>query len=222
MKDIPVLFENPDILVVNKPSGIAVQGGEGITVSIPDILERQTGGKIYPVHRLDRDTAGILVVARNSRAAAEYASYFAGREIEKKYRAVCFGRPESGAGIIKLPAGRAGNEKPAETSWRLEDATEGASLIELELGTGRMHQIRIHLASIGCPVIADDKYGDFRKNRDVRSRFGIRKLQLVSCDLTIPVGKSPVHFTIPLPEHMTACLEALGLSLPGGVLTRLP
>jgi 23S rRNA pseudouridine955/2504/2580 synthase len=215
MKDIPVLYEDQDIFVVNKPSGIAVQGGEGISVSVPDILERQSGAKVYPVHRLDRDTAGILVVARNSRAASEYTAYFAGRGIEKKYRAVCFGSPgTNSSGIIKLPAGRAGNEKPAETFWRLEAAGSDASLFDLELGTGRMHQIRIHLASIGCPVVADDKYGDFKKNREARSRFGVRKLQLVSYSLLLPVGGAKVRFEIPLPEHMSACLEAFGIPVP--------
>lgn len=212
MKDIPVLYDSADILVVNKPCGIPVQGGEGVTVTIIDILERQTGSKIYPVHRLDKDTAGILVVARSSRSAAEYSKYIEDGALVKEYKAICFGSPGKKEGIIKLPAGRAGNEKPAETSWHIDSEANGYSLISLCLGTGRMHQIRIHLASIGCPILADDKYGDFTRNRTVRSEFKVRKLQLTACALTIPVGKSCRHFTIPLPEHMAACLQAVGLS----------
>ena len=211
MKDIPVLYDDDDILVVNKPCGIAVQGGEGITVTILDILERQTCTKIYPVHRLDKDTAGILVVARSSRAAAEYSKHIADGALVKKYRAVCFGEPKTKAGVIKLPAGRSGNEKPAETSYIVESTANGCSLLSLELGTGRMHQIRIHLASTGCPIIADDKYGDFKRNREVRTQYKIRKLQLASCSLLLPIGASSVLFTVPLPEHMIACLDALGI-----------
>lgn len=211
MKDIPVLYSDDEILVVNKPCGIAVQGGEGVTVTVIDILERQTRAKIYPVHRLDKDTAGILVVARSSKAASEYTTLISGGSLVKEYRAVCFGEPKQKSGVIKLPAGRAGNEKPAETSFRLLGAANGCSYLSLELGTGRMHQIRIHLASIGCPIIADDKYGDFRRNREIRSELKVRKLQLAACSLSLPVGKSVAHFTIPLPEHLALCLEALGI-----------
>ncbi len=211
MKDIPVIYTNTDILVVNKPFGIAVQGGEGVTVTIIDILERQSGGKIYPVHRLDKDTAGILVVARSARAASEYSKYITDGAFVKEYRALCFGEPPQKSGIIKIPAGRAGSEKPAETSWRMEAGANGFSVLSLGLGTGRMHQIRIHLASIGCPIIADDKYGDFKRNRKLRTDFKIRRLQLTACSLTLPVGTEEKHFTIPLPDHMIECITQLGI-----------
>ena len=217
MKDIPIIYEDSDILVVNKPCGIPVQGGEGVSVTLIDILERQTGSKIYPVHRLDKDTAGLLVVARSSSAAAAYARHIAGNALVKEYRAVCFGQPRAASGTIRLPAGRSGNEKPAETSYRVEAAAGGCSFLSLGLGTGRMHQIRIHLASEGCPIVADDKYGDFRKNREIRSQHQVRKLQLAACALTLPVGSSPIRFTVPLPEHMAACLDALGLVPPTGL-----
>ena len=220
MKDIPILYDNADILVVNKPCGIAVQGGEGVTVTILDILERQSGSKIYPVHRLDKDTAGILVVARSSRAAADYSRHIAGKSLVKEYRAVCFGIPERNSGMITIPAGRSGDEKPAETAWQVESSVKGSSgltgysLISLSLGTGRMHQLRIHLASIDCPIVADDKYGDFSRNRTIRSEFKVRKLQLCACALTLPVGNSTMRFTIPLPEHMLECIASIGLSVP--------
>jgi 23S rRNA pseudouridine955/2504/2580 synthase len=217
MKDIPILYDDDAILVVNKPCGIACQGGEGVTVSILDILERQTGTRIYPVHRLDKDTAGILVVALSSAAAAEYSGYIASGSLSKNYRAVCFGVPREEAGVIKVPAGRHGNEKPAETSYRVESSATEASLVSLGLVTGRMHQIRIHLASIGCPIVADDKYGDFAKNRAARSSFGVRKLQLAAYSLEIPVAGKRRRFTAPLPDHMVACLAAFGLSEPRGI-----
>jgi len=169
------------------------------------------------VHRLDKDTAGILVVARSSQAASLYSRYIADGSFKKEYIAVCTGVPSRGDGVIQQPAGRAGNEKPADTAWHTEAAANGYSVLRVGLGTGRMHQIRIHLASVRCPIIADDKYGDFGANRKLRAEFGIRKLQLAACDLTIPVGKSARHFTIPLPEHMTACLSALGLPFGNGL-----
>lgn len=211
MKDIPVLYDGSDILVVNKPSGIAVQGGEGVTVTALDILERQTGTKIYPVHRLDKDTAGILVVARTPAAARAYTAHIAEGSLVKRYQAVCFGVPAKKKGLIRSPIGRPGEEKPAETSYSLEAEANGASLFSLELGTGRMHQIRVHLASIGCPIIADDKYGDFKKNREARSTLKIRKLQLVACSLSLPVAGEIRQFSVPLPEHMLACLSAFGI-----------
>jgi len=211
MKDIPVLYSDTEIYVVNKPCGIPVQGGEGISVTLLDILQRQTGAQVFPVHRLDRDTAGLLIVARSSRAAAEYSGHIAAGRLVKRYRAVCFGVPPERSASILLPAGRAGERKSARTTYLVEASTNEASLLSLELDTGRMHQIRMHLAGIGCPVIADDKYGDFRKNREIRSRLSIRKLQLAAVELTLPVRGAAKTLTIPLPDHMAACVAALGL-----------
>ncbi len=213
MKDIPIVYEDADILVVNKPSGIACQGGAGVSVSIIDILERQTGKKIYPVHRLDKDTSGILAVALSSAAAAKYSQAVASKSLVKEYRAVCFGKPPRDQGRITTPAGRAGNEKPAETEYRVESAAGGASLLTLSLGTGRMHQIRVHLASIGCPIVADDKYGNFAMNRAVRSERGIRKLQLCAYALSVPFGGRLNRFEIALPDEMLACLASFGIDL---------
>ncbi len=211
MKEIPVLYSDTEIYVVNKPCGIPVQGGEGITVTLLDILERQTGSPVFPVHRLDRDTAGLLIVARSSRSAAEYSGHIAAGRLVKRYRAVCFGIPSEKSASILLPAGRAGERKAARTRYLVEASTDAASLLSLELDTGRMHQIRMHLAGIGCPVIADDKYGDFRKNREIRSSLSVRKLQLAAVELTLPVRGSTKTLSIDLPDHMIACLEALGL-----------
>lgn len=213
MKDIPVLHEDTDILVVNKPCGIPVQGGAGITVSIIDILNRQTGSKVYPVHRLDRDTAGILMIARNPAAASRLTRLIGSRDIIKKYTALCHKTPQKPEGLITIPVGRGRDRKPAETRYQVISSAADCSLIQAELGTGRTHQIRIHLASIGCPVLADDKYGNFAQNRVVRKEFGIRKLQLAATELILPAGMNmPVHFTIPLPVHMADAAAVLGLT----------
>ncbi len=214
MKDIPIIHSDADILVVNKPAGIAVQGGAGITVTILDILARQTGEPVFPVHRLDRDTAGLLIIARSSEAAARVCRAMEEGSLVKSYRAVTFGTLPRDSGRIDTPAGRADNKKDARTEYAVEAACDAASLVYLTLGTGRMHQIRSHLAGIGCPIIADDKYGDFRRNREFRSRHGIRKLQLAAVDLSVTLGGQSLRFSIPLPEHMELCLTALGIPLP--------
>ncbi len=212
MKDIPVLYEDTDILVVNKPCGIPVQGGAGITVSILDILTRQTGSPVFPVHRLDRDTAGVLLVARSAAAAAHFTRLIGSRDVTKKYTALCYQTPRPPKGLITIPVGRGSDRKSAETRYRLVAAANDFSLIQAELGTGRTHQIRIHLASIGCPVLADDKYGLFPQNRIIRKNYGIRKLQLAATELVIPSGSGkPRAFTIPLPDHMADAAVALGL-----------
>lgn len=210
MKDIPVVYQDDEMLVVNKPAGIAVQGGAGISVCLLDILERQTGKKVYPVHRLDRDTAGLLVVALTPVSAAAYTQYIAGSSVKKVYRAVCAGQPKALTGTITTPAGRADDLKSAYTDYRVESSVSGYSFLSLRLGTGRMHQLRIHLASIGCPIIADDKYGDFRKNREMRTLYKVRKLQLAACELELPLGSALRRFSAPLPAHMSECLVAIG------------
>lgn len=212
MKDIPIIYEDEGILIVNKPCGIPVQGGEGITVTLLDILARQCGQPVYPVHRLDKDTAGLLVIAKNSKFASEYTRLFADGALRKTYQAVCFNQPPNNSGVIVASVGKKGSEKPSETRYRLLGSANGASLLELELGTGRMHQIRVHLASIGTPVIADDKYGDFTKNKAVYKEKRIKKLQLAAIHLEIPVAGMRTSFDISLPEHMGACLEALSIS----------
>jgi 23S rRNA pseudouridine955/2504/2580 synthase len=214
MKDIPVLYCDDDVLIVNKPAGLAVQGGEGITVTVLDVLERQTGARVFPVHRLDRDTAGILVVARSSKSAAALTGLFPTGSLVKRYRAIVFGMPPAQEGLIDTPLVREGTTKDATTAYTLESSVRGHSLLALTLGTGRMHQIRSHLAGIGCPILADDKYGDFTRNKEVRKSFGIRKLQLAACSLAIPLAGSVRRFTVPLPDHMLAAAEALGLALP--------
>lgn len=216
MKDIPVVYEDDDLLVVNKPAGLAVQGGAGISVCLLDVLERQTRRKVFPVHRLDRDTSGLMVVALNPASAAAYTKYIAGKTVKKGYRALCIGVPPKTKGVITAPAGRAGDMKSAYTEYRVESSIPGFSLVSLELGTGRMHQLRIHLASIGCPIAGDDKYGDFTKNRDIRSLYKIKKLQLAAWELELPLSGRILRLEVPLPEHMLSALAALDMNPPPG------
>jgi len=202
--DIPILFENNFCLVLNKPAGLAVQGGEGVGVSLDSILSQSFSPRPLLVHRLDRDTSGVILVAKNKDAAAGFSALFSGgeaagmaktgRPVIKQYLGVCFGIPEQEQGTIRLELDIRGKEKEAETFFRVLSSGDSGgfpcSLLELELGTGRMHQIRRHLAAIGCPLVGDDKYGDFSLNKKLRKAVGLKRLLLHASRLIIP----------PLPE----------------------
>jgi len=206
---IPVLFENDSCLVLNKPTGLSVQGGKGVKVSLDSILSENCSPRPFLVHRLDRDTSGIILVAKTKEAARIFSALFAGGEtgaqskrrvIIKKYLGVCSGSPKPEQGVIRLgldvkakgrkEAGRAMVCKVSETSYRIVSTGDvggiDCSLLELELGTGRMHQIRRHLALIGHPLLGDDKYGDFPLNRQLRKAVGLKHLLLHASRLIIP------------------------------------
>ncbi|MDR1351753.1 MAG: RNA pseudouridine synthase [Treponema sp.] len=225
MKRIDVLFENNECVVLNKPSGFPVQGGKGVGISLDSVL-KDPGGRFGPavrleegkalllVHRLDRDTSGALLVAKGREAAAKFSALFAaGRArdgssgkgaVRKCYLAVCAGRPSPDSGVIRTGLDIRGKRKTAETGYaRLKGGCLPAggaefSALELELGTGRMHQIRRHLHQIGCPVLGDDKYGDFALNRELRKQGAVKRLLLHASRLVI--ADAGIDVSAPLPE----------------------
>ena len=195
MKNIPVLFENDYCMVLSKPAGLAVQGGEGVNTSLDTILQESFSYRPLLVHRLDKDTSGLILVAKSSESAAAFSALFAKTPpvICKQYKAVIKGIPSPASGIIRLDLEIHGNLKKSETSYRLlacsnskGTARHSFSLIELELGTGRMHQIRRHLMLINHPVLGDDKYGDFKLNKELVKTMKLKKLLLHAVRLKIP------------------------------------
>lgn len=213
---IDILYEDSELIAVLKPCGLAVQGGEGVNSSVDNLLSKQIGNKVYLIHRLDKETEGILLVAKNAKTASEYTRMFSDKDrIKKEYRALCIGIPANKKGCITLPV----EGKPALSDYEVEKSSsftvEGDengllkefSLIKVSLKTGRMHQIRIHLASIGCPIVADDRHGDFKKNKLARKLIGAKKLQLASVSLTFPIKGGTKNVTIPLPLHMRELSE---------------
>ena len=235
MKEIPIIYENNEILIVNKGAGLAVQGGEGVKNPLDSLLSEQLGAKVYPVHRLDKETSGLLVVAKTSVAAHLWTGLIASGQVKKEYQALCFGLVQGLKSSTALgKTGRltqrvqvAGAGKTAETFYQvagvfpaaeiagmkeqLGDLGENSlfSLMNLTLGTGRTHQIRIHLAQAGCPILADDKHGNFKVNKLVKKTVGIKTLQLAATRLTIPLEGRATTFQIPLPPHMEAALAVL-------------
>ena len=193
--NIPILFENDVCMVFDKPAGLAVQGGAGVRYSLDDFLAENFSPRPFLVHRLDKDTSGVILVAKDKASAARFSALFAGKTgITKQYLAVCSGRPEKDCGVISLDLDVRGKLKKSETSYKLLSENQGFSLLELELGTGRMHQIRRHLADVGLPVLGDDKYGDFALNKRLRKSHGIKRLMLHASRLTI--AESAIGFPI--------------------------
>jgi 23S rRNA pseudouridine955/2504/2580 synthase len=195
---IAALYEDEEILVLDKPSGLASQPGEGVRISLVEAVERDFGFRPFLVHRLDRETSGCIVVAKTQAAAARWAGIVESRELGKIYRAVASGLPSGAAGRFDAPVATRSGEKPASTDWRLLASFSGFSYLELGLGTGRMHQIRIHLAAAGLPILGDDRHGDFALNKRLRRETGLRRLLLHARSLGLPGGPT---VTAPMPQH---------------------
>ena len=190
---ISLLYEDEDILVIDKPAGLPAQPGEGVGSCVVSVIERDLGFTPFLVHRLDKETAGCMVVARSSAAAARFSTQLRDRALVKTYRAICSGRPERGSGTYHDALFISGRSQEASTRYRLVSAfgaseawPGGFSLVELELGTGRTHQIRRHCAMHAHPVLGDDKYGDFALNRGLKKAFGLKGLLLWSREIVLP------------------------------------
>jgi 23S rRNA pseudouridine955/2504/2580 synthase len=213
--------------VINKPAGLAVQGGKGIGVSLDSILAARAAaakaaasGTQRPllVHRLDRDTSGLILAAKTKEAAAGFSRLFgngAGKKsVVKQYIAICKGVPKQPQGVIMLDIAVNGKAKESETRYRQLSVLAGGafSMLELELGTGRMHQIRRHLAMTGNPVLGDDKYGDFSLNKMLRKTIKLRHLLLHASRLIIPqtpLTGANLDLTAPLPDYFYLDIPAV-------------
>jgi RluA family pseudouridine synthase len=218
-----VLHEDAHMLVFNKPSGLAVQGGSGVTQSLEDLLAafaKSNGKRPRLVHRLDRETSGVVIAARTKPAAAFWSEAFAGRDVEKVYLAVvCGGAPEPREGEIDLmlrKTNRRGldimevdaNGQSALTRYRTLSATPEAALLELRPTTGRMHQLRAHLAAIGRPIAGDGKYGGLYRIGAVT----IPRLMLHAAALDLPhPGGGRRRFEAAVSPDMAEPLRSLGL-----------
>ena len=176
-----VLYQDDDLLVVDKPAGLAVHPGAGRATGTlaHRLLHHDPGlagvggpGRPGIVHRLDLDTTGLLVVARRPAAYQALVSAFSERRVDKRYLALTFGVPRLEAGTIDQPIGRHrgdrkkmtvhGGGRPALTHYRVRATAEGIALLEIDLATGRTHQIRVHLKHLGHPLVGDPVYGEAR------------------------------------------------------------
>jgi 23S rRNA pseudouridine955/2504/2580 synthase len=208
VKDLEILYEDNSIIVINKPAGLAVQGGKGVKSSLDKILAEMRAPPPLLVHRLDKDTSGIILTAKTREAAARFSRLLSGSPV-KQYIAVCAGCPAKKEGVITQEIPVHGSMKSSKTVYRIIKSQNfldmGFSVLELELGTGRMHQIRRHLAMIGNPVLGDDKYGDFTLNKKLR-KAGVKRLLLHSSRLIIK-GEINLDLSAPLPEYFQPFVE---------------
>lgn len=225
-----LLHEDKKVLVFNKPAGLAVQGGSGVNRHVDSMLEAmrsQKGEKPRLVHRIDRDTTGILVVAKTRGAAAELTASFRHRDTEKTYWAICKGVPRKREGEIstwllkertpegdKMRVARHGEPDAdhAVSKYRVIDQA-GSSLSWLELSpvTGRTHQLRVHTMHLGHPIIGDPKYFDI-ENWEFPGGIQ-KKLHLHARRIRIPhpSGSGILDVKAPLPPHMVQTFNLLGL-----------
>ncbi len=225
LKDL-ILHMDDDVIVLDKPPGLAVQGGTGITRSVDGMLDTlKFGNAERPrlVHRLDKDTSGVLVLARSRGIAAKLTRSFRSRDTHKVYWAIVVGVPAIGAGKIdmalaKLP-GKMGERmvpdekagKKATTLYRvIEKASRNAAWLHLEPITGRTHQLRVHMAETGTPIHGDGKYGG--AEAFIPGQGLSRKLHLHARAIRIPHPgkKGALEVFAPLPDHMRATWEFLG------------
>lgn len=230
-----LLYEDDKVYVFNKPPGLAVQGGSGVSRHIDGMLEamrNKKGEKPRLVHRLDRDTSGVLVIARTRQAAMRLTEAFRKRETRKTYWALVKGVPKKREGKIstwlvkeQTPDGDrmrvAKHGEPdsdhAVSYYRtIEAAANGLSWLEMEPHTGRTHQLRVHAQHINCPIIGDPKY--FVADHNWEFPGGMQKrLHLHARRIIIPhPSGGKIDVTAPLPQHMTQSWNLLGFDEAGG------
>ncbi len=220
-----VIVETPSAILLNKPPGLATQGGSKTYKHVDGMLDAFAPDEDTPrprlVHRLDKDTSGVLLIARTPGCAAYFSKKFSGRSARKVYWALVVGRPDIDEGMIEAPLAKqpgSGGEKmhvdeengaPAKTRYRVvERAGNSASWVELEPLTGRTHQLRVHLAAIGHPIVGDGKYGG---QEAFLTGSVSRKMHLHARRLVIDQPDGPkIDVTAELPEHFAATMQQMG------------
>ncbi|MGB9113312.1 MAG: RluA family pseudouridine synthase [Acidimicrobiales bacterium] len=239
-----VVYEDDEIVVVDKPAGLVVHPGSGnergtlvagLLALYPELADRadDIGATERPgiVHRLDKDTSGLLVVARTARAQAALVDQLASRAMGRSYRALALGSFEAEDGTIDAPVGRSLRDRtkmavvdegrPARTHYRVVrrfDAPFPLTLLDVSLETGRTHQIRVHLAAIGRPIAGDTRYKGAR-SRQTRHALGLTRpfLHAAGLRLSHPVSGKEMVFTSPLPSELESVLARLDASAPGAL-----
>ena len=223
---IDIIFETEDLLLVNKPAGMVVHPSVGhdtgtlVHAALAHSPEMEgIGGEIRPgvVHRLDKDTSGLIILAKNDAALHELQKQFKDRSVEKVYLALVDGQPPTPSGRIEAHIGRdpryrkrmavvhSGKGREAITIYHTKESFSEHSLLEVHPKTGRTHQIRVHLAYIKVPVVGDREYGRRRPTLPVERQF----LHAVSLTIRLPGESTSRRFEAPLPSDLEAVLDDL-------------
>ena len=226
-QDIPVdiIYEDPDIIVVNKPKGMVVHPANGnpdgtLVNAIMNICKDSLsgiGGEIRPgiVHRIDKDTSGLLIVAKNDKAHINLSEQIKNREITKKYVALVRGVIKENFATIDMPIGRSDKDrkkmavrkdgKKAVTHFDVIERFDGFTYLDIKIDTGRTHQIRVHMAEIGYPIVGDMVYSNGKNPFGVEGQM----LHAKSLDFKHPITGKQMHLEAPLPEYFEDVLKKL-------------
>jgi 23S rRNA pseudouridine1911/1915/1917 synthase len=225
---LALLYEDADVVVIDKPAGLVVHPAPGhargtlvnaLLHHAPTLSGVGGGERPGIVHRLDKDTSGVLVVAKNDAAHAALAAQFKVHSVLREYLALVHGRPRTASGTIDAAIGRHPTDRKrmstrakvaraAVTHWRVERRFADAALLRVRLETGRTHQVRVHLASIGLPVLGDRVYGG-RRARALPLAPARQALHAAVLGFAHPRTGAPLRFESPLPADLVAVLESL-------------
>ncbi|MDP2823450.1 MAG: RluA family pseudouridine synthase [Sulfuritalea sp.] len=223
-RDFEIAWEDEALIVIDKPAGVAVHGGSGVSFGVIEQLRRARplAKFLELAHRLDRDTSGLLVVAKKRMALTKLHDQFRDGGIGKRYLALVKGRWRNELQHVRLPLHKyltADGErrvsvdpegKPSHSIVRLVARWENFSLVEVQLKTGRTHQIRVHLAHLGFPIAGDDKYGDFPLNKALQ-KTGLGRMFLHAAKLALPhpLSGAPLELESPLPVELRSFTDKL-------------
>jgi 23S rRNA pseudouridine955/2504/2580 synthase len=224
-REFPILLEDEHLIALDKPAGVAVHGGSGVSFGVIEQLRRARPGAHFLelVHRLDRDTSGLLLVAKKRSALKSLQEQFRERATGKTYLALVLGEWPARLKVIDVPLRKyllADGERRVRTTAaddpeglrsislvRVRERLDGFTLLEVTIKTGRTHQIRVHLASHGHPIAGDDKYGDFDRNKALQKQ-GLRRMFLHAWRLQFahPASAQPIELQAPLPADLRSFL----------------
>lgn len=223
-KALPVVYEDDALLVVDKPSGKAVHGGSGVSFGVIEQLrsQRPEARMLELAHRIDRETSGLLIIAKKRSALTALHDMMREGRMEKRYLTLVPGRWANPLQHVKEPLFKyltpegerrvrvSGEGKQAHSVVRLVKRWQRFSLLEVELKTGRTHQIRVHLAHLGFPLCGDDKYGDFPLNKALEQE-GLRRMFLHAAHLSFvhPLTGEPIVLQSPLPDELQGFIDHL-------------
>jgi 23S rRNA pseudouridine955/2504/2580 synthase len=221
-REFPVLLEDEHLIAIDKPAGVAVHGGSGVDFGVIEQLRqaRPQAAMLELVHRLDRETSGVLLVAKKRSALLKLQDQFRERETGKTYLALVLGAWPASKKVIDLPLHKyllADGERRVKvvarddpdglrsiTLVKVARKLEGCTLLEVTIKTGRTHQIRVHLAAQGHPIAGDGKYGDFERNKDLQ-KLGLKRMFLHAWRLQFnhPADGRRIELVAPLPAELS-------------------
>ena len=210
-KENEIIFNNEDYIVINKSSGVAVQGGTKSFKNLIDIYSKSKffeNSKPYTVHRLDKETSGVMIIAKNRKYAQFFTSLFRIRKIYKTYLAICIGEMKNIKGILVDNLEKKENNKKiyekAITNYKVLNKNSQFSLVELKPLTGRKHQLRKQTSLIGHPIVGDDKYSTNQKKT--------KKLMLHASSIKFKINGKNLEYTANLPDHFLKFLKSTNLN----------